>query len=103
MLRSVRYGKSLTMNVYRSSSPVLARGREREDRPVMKEGDVRIDDCGGIIAGKIKNRGWVDGRIDGFGGGDWNAGVAWSLSIPEINIGARGGSQGKQPVIFNPS
>jgi len=35
--------------------PCLRKRREREDRPVMKEGDVRIDDCGGIIAEIIKN------------------------------------------------
>jgi hypothetical protein len=28
-----------------------------------------------------------DDRIVGFGGGDWNAGVVWLPSIPELKSG----------------
>ena len=51
-LLMLRRGKSLTVMSIALAVPCLRNRREREDRPVMKESDVRIDDCGGIIAGK---------------------------------------------------
>ena len=54
---------------------MLAQRREREDRPVMKEDDVRIEDCGGIMSQKIKRGGlMIASSVSKFL--DWNAGVA---------------------------